>query len=184
MKILKIMVILSLTLIASCSNNPNTPITSNTPKQLNNAENKSVTKVDKDSEYTKRVRENIVASYSKIGGEAFRKINLTEYLKLIDDSEFINAGLLTCKILNNTDPKDDKFDPRTMRGIAKDSPHPLVYTKLREYLDPKLKFPANDPNYISLSEIDKIAFLGFVPHLIAESILTHSTEYYCPDKKS
>lgn len=178
------MLVLTLTLITSCSNNTNTAITSDTPNQSKDSENKSEKKVDKDSEYTKTVRESIVTSYSKIGGESFRKINLTEYLKVIEDSEFINAGLLTCKILENTDPKDDKFDPSTMRGVAKDSPHPLVYTKLREYLDPRLKFPTNDPNYISLSEIDKIVFLGSVPDLIAQSILQHSIEYYCPDKKT
>lgn len=165
------------TLLFSCSTNSSSLNNSTSDKSLISNVN------NQDGEYINSLRENIVNDYKNEGlDKPLLKIDVNSQLKYIDDTDLINAGKLTCKILDNINPKDDKFDPLTMRGASQETKHPYVYTKIREYLDPKLKFNQQDLDFASLSNSDQIHFLGLLPHFIAKNTLNNSIKYYCPTK--
>jgi hypothetical protein len=69
-----------------------------------------------------------------------------------------------------------------MIGAAKNLKHPVVYTKVREYLDKRVSYDKNDLDFISLNDIQKILFLNLVPHLISSSVYENYSNYYCQDK--
>jgi hypothetical protein len=129
-KIIKSLIIL--TLISACSNN--SPVSNQSKNSVN-----KVDKVDKNTEYITKLKSSIITTYYKEHNSgALNKINMKNYLSTINDSVFINSGLLSCKILNNITPEEDKFNPATMPGIAKDVTHPLVYVKVKDWtLDKK-----------------------------------------------
>ncbi|QLE53009.1 hypothetical protein FD724_34210 (plasmid) [Nostoc sp. C057] len=174
MKPLKPLSLLLLILLVSCTANSsasNNTITSNP----NN----------KDADYVKNLRENIVGDYQNAGfSQALLKIDLKSQLQLIEDEDLINAGKLSCKVLDNLTPEDDKYNPITMRPIAKDSKHPYVYTKIFDDMKGKFKFNPQDLDYKSLNNDDQLTFLGHVPHFITNNILNNSIKYYCPEKIS
>ncbi|MBD2208093.1 hypothetical protein H6G33_37530 [Calothrix sp. FACHB-1219] len=143
----------------------------------------STTSSNKDEEYINKVRKTIINSYKNAELEKpLLKIDIEKHLSFTHDDDLINAGKLACKILENIDPKEDKFNPNTMIGAAKNMKHPVVYTKVKEYLDTKIKFDKNDLDYISLNDLQKIVFLNVVPYLISHSVYENSTAYYCQDK--
>jgi hypothetical protein len=183
MNTLKTCCLFLLTVLVSCSANSidakNNSISSS-PTSVSPTLNASVSE---DELFVKSVREDTINDYKKeFKDKAFLNINLESQLKYIDDADFIKAGKLSCKTLDNITPDEDKFNPRTMRGVAKESKHPGVYTKIRKYLDPELKFNSKDVDYMSLNDIQQLAFLGIVPHLIANNVLNNSIKYYCPQK--
>jgi hypothetical protein len=174
---LKTFSLLLLTLLVSCSANPSASNNSISDKSVTSNLN------NKDAEYVKSLRENIVHDYKKSGfNQALLKIDLKSQLTLIDDENFINAGKLSCKVLENMNPEDVKYETLNMRPIAKETKNPYVYTKIRKYLDPQLKFNSQDLDYISLNNQDQLTFLGYVPHFIANNVLNNSIKYYCPEK--
>jgi len=136
----------------------------------------------KDREYVKEVRETVTDIYNK-QTESLKKFNMSNYLNKIDDSDFINAGKLSCKVIENIKPEENKFDPATMPKVAEDMPYPVAYVKVKQYIDSKLFEPKNDLDYMSLNTTAQFTFSILVPYLLTESVLKHSITYYCPSKK-
>ncbi|WYL96407.1 MAG: hypothetical protein HEQ35_23655 [Gloeotrichia echinulata IR180] len=183
MNILKTIPLFLVTILVSCSYNPinskNNSISNNTVSVTSSPS----TSISKDDLFIKTVREDVVNNYKKsVTDKPLLKIDLATQLKYTEDTDLINAGKLSCKVLDNITANDDKFEKIRMRGIAKDTKHPGVYTKIREYLDPQLKFNQKDLDYMSLNNIQQIQFLGLVPHFLADSVLNNSIKYYCPEK--
>ncbi|MEJ6485992.1 hypothetical protein N0Y54_32800 [Nostoc punctiforme UO1] len=177
MKPLKPLSFLLLILLVSCSANSSASNNSISDKTIaSNPDNKDV-------EYVKNLRENIVSDYQNAGfSQALLKVDLKSQLQLIEDEDLINAGKLSCKVLENMTPEDDKYNPITMRPIAQDSKHPYVYTKIFENIKYKIKFNPKDLDYQSLNREDQLTFLGHIPHFITNNILNNSIKYYCPEK--
>jgi hypothetical protein len=174
---LKTLTLLLLILLVSCSANSSASNNSISDKKIVSNLN------NKDAEYVKNLRENIVSDYQNAGySKALLKIDLKSHLQLIEDEDLINAGKLSCKVLDNITPEDDKYNPITMRLIAKESKHPYVYTKIFDDMKDKFKFNPQDLDYKSLNNDDQLTFLGNVPHFITKNILNNSIKYYCPEK--
>ncbi|MBV8885051.1 MAG: hypothetical protein JO235_13790 [Chroococcidiopsidaceae cyanobacterium CP_BM_RX_35] len=185
MKIIKIIILSSLALLTSCHNSSSSssPIASSSSSPIASNINNDVSN-NKDIEYLSNVRGYIVATYKGIQDpEALKKFNMQTYVNAIDDLDLTNAGQLNCKVLENTKPEEDKFDPSEMPEVVKDEKHTVAYMKVKEYLDSRFKTPSNDLDYISFSNSDQMVFLAYVPHLITESVVKYSVNYYCPEKK-
>jgi hypothetical protein len=174
---LKPLSLLLLILLVSCSANSSVSNNSLPDKTIDSNPNK------KDVDYVNNLREDIVRDYQNAGfSKALLKIDLKSQLQLIEDEDLINAGKVSCKVLDNITSEDDNYIPITMRSMAQETKHPYVYTKIFYEMQGKFKFNPQDLDYKSLNNKDERTFLGNVPHFITKNILNNSIKYYCPEK--